>query len=121
MGSTYEMHKLLKSEFEFVQDLKSYLKLLQDQVLKVETFMKLNNYTDDFNEKNFGDLKKYVEHPINAYGVIFRTSQKQRQILDLQNNPICSHITKLKNLTENFPTTWDLQSASGSVALLQVI
>ena len=51
MGSTYEMHKLLKSEFEFVQDLKSYLKLLQDQVLKVETFMKLNNYTDDFNEK----------------------------------------------------------------------
>ena len=121
MGSTYEMHKLLKSEFEFVQDLKSYLKLLQDQVLKVETFMKLNNYTDDFNEKNFGDLKKYVEHPINAYGVIFRTSQKQRHILDLQNNQICSHIEKLKNLTENFPTTWDLQSASGSVALLQVI
>ena len=121
MGSTYEMHKLLKSEFEFVQDLKSYLKLLQDQVLKVETFMKLNNYTEDFNEKNFGDLTKYVEHPINAYGVIFRTSQKQRQILDLQNNPICSHIKKLKNLTENFPTTWDLQSASGSVALLQVI
>ena len=121
MGSTYEMHKLLKSEFEFVQDLKSYLKLLQDQVLKVETFMNLNNYTDDFNEKNFGDLKKYVEHPINAYGVIFRTSQKQRQILDLQNNQICSHIEKLKNLTENFPTTWDLQSASGSVALLQVI
>ena len=121
MGSTYEMHKLLKSEFEFVQDLKSYLKILQDQVLKVETFMKLNNYTDDFNEKKFGDLKKYVEHPINAYGVIFRTSQKQRQILDLQNNQICSHTKKLKNLTENFPTIWDLQSASGSVALLQVI
>ena len=121
MGSTYEMHKLLKSEIEFVQDLKSYLKLLQDQVSKVETFMKLNNYTDDFNEENLGDLEKYVQHPINAYGVIFRTSLKQREILDLQNNQICSHTEKLKNRTENFPTTWDLQSASGSVALLQVI
>ena len=121
MGSTHEMHQLLKSEFEFVQDLKSYLKLLQDQVSKVETFMKLNNYTDDFNKENLGDLKKYVENPINAYGVIVRTSLKQRQILDLQNNQICSHTEKLKNITENFPTTWDLQSASGSVALLQVI
>ena len=121
MASTHEMHKLLKSEFEFVQDLKSYLKLLQDQVSKVETFMKLNNYTDDFNEENLGDLKKYVENPINAYGVIVRTSLKQRQILDLQNNQICNLTEKLKNHTENFPTTWDLQSASGSVALLQVI
>ena len=121
MGSTHEMHKLLKSEFEFVQDLKSYLKLLQDQVSKVETFMKLNNYTEDFNEENLGDLEKYVAHPINAYGVIFRTSLKQRKILDLQNDRICSHTEKLKNRTENFPTTWDLQSASGSIALLQVI
>ena len=121
MGSTHEMQRLLKSEFEFVEDLKTYLKLLQDQISKVETFMKLNNYTEDFNEQNFGDLKKYVEHPINAYGVIFRTSFKQRQILNLQNNQICDHTEKLKNLTENFPTIWDLQSASGSVALLQVI
>ena len=120
MGSTHEMQILLKSEFEFVEDLKTYLKLLQDQISKVETFMKLNNYTENFNEQNFGDLKKYVEHPINAYGVIFRTSFKQRQILDLQNNQICDHNEKLKNLTENFPTIWDLQSASGSVALLQV-
>merc|ERR1712080_157565 len=57
MGSTHEMHKLLKSEIEFAQDLKSYLKLLQDQVSKVETFMKLNKYTDDFNEENLGDLE----------------------------------------------------------------
>ena len=121
MGSTHEMHKLLKSEFEFVQDLKTYLKLLQDQVSKVETFMKLNNYTEEFNEENLGDLEKYVAHPINAYGVIFRTSLKQRKILDLQNDQICSHTEKLKNRTENFPTTWDLQSASGSIALLQVI
>ena len=120
MGSTHEMQRLLKSEFEFVEALKNYLKLLQDQILKVETFMKLNNYTEDFNEQNFGDLKKYVEHPINAYGVIFRTSFKQRQILNLQNNQICDHTEKLKNLIENFPTIWDLQSASGSVALLQV-
>ena len=121
MASTHEMHKLLKSELGFVQDLKSYLKLLQDQVSKVETFMKLNNYTDDFNKENLGDLEKYVTHPINAYGVILRTSQKQRQILDLQNNQICNLTEKLKNHAENFPTTWDLQSASGSVALLQVI
>ena len=87
MGSTHEMQILLKSEFEFVEDLKTYLKLLQDQISKVETFMKLNNYTENFNEQNFGDLKKYVEHPINAYGVIFRTSFKQRQILDLQIRP----------------------------------
>ena len=120
MGSTHEMQRLLKSEFEFVEALKNYLKLLQDQISKVETFMKLNNYTEDFNEQNFGDLKKYVEHPINAYGVIFRTSFKQRQILNLQNNQICDHTEKLKNLIENFPTIWDLQSASGSVALLQV-
>ena len=121
MASTHEIQKLLISEFEFAEHLKSYLKLLQDQVSKVETFIKLNNYTDNFNKENLGDLKKYVIHPINAYGVILRTSLKQRQILDLNNNQICHHTENLKNLTENFPTTQDLQSASGSIALLQVV
>ena len=121
MASTHEIQKLLISEFEFAEDLKSYLKLLQDQVSKVETFIKLNNYTDNFNKENLGDLNNYVIHPINAYGVILRTSLKQRQILDLNNNQICHHTENLKNLTENFPTTQDLQSASGSIALLQVV
>ena len=53
-GSAHEMRKLLMAELECVQDLGSYLKILNDEISKVE---KLINFSED----NIKYPEKYVE------------------------------------------------------------
>ena len=114
IGSTYQMKKLLQKELIFHQNLKIYLKLLQEEVTNINTFLD-KSYSKDYNFENLSNkLEEYVSHPINSFGIISRTNMNNLKL----SNTICEKLQKLKEIDR--PNEMDYFSAAKSVALLQV-
>ena len=126
MGSTYQLKEKLKQEINFLKELKSYLKLLKKEVTYVEKFLNNNYYdTEDVDIENLESdtiLEEYVSNPINAFGIIKRTHEKNLDQLNLESNSSksCKVNSILTEFIKDAPEIQDFYAATESIALIQV-
>ena len=124
MGSTYQIKEKLKQEINFLKELKSYLKLLKEKVTHVEKFLNDNYYdTEDVDIENLENdtiLEDYVSNPINAFGIIKRTHEKNLDQLNLESNISSKVNSNLTEFIKDAPEIQDFYAATESIALIQV-
>ena len=116
-SSIFQMQSLLQAEIEFLKYLRENHNTIEEEVGS-STFLKefMREYYDDgvFNPpKNRDDLETYVSNPLNAFGVISRTSQLKAH---LGGDKIPE---KFHNLTAIFPPQKDFIDSCSSIALIQ--
>ena len=120
MGSTHELTLLLKRELDFVNDLKNYVKLLQDEIKQVETFLKTTYPDDSISHETITNVQDYASHPINAYGVVKRNTQLGKENLFQNSELILDKISALKEHANDTANDDDLYTGADAIALLQV-
>jgi hypothetical protein len=120
MSSTFQLSKLFNSEVQFVAELKAYLTLLKDETTKISAFVD-KNYGLFEEPKGIEDVEAYISHPVNAFGMIKRTSVAfiKGQLNFDPSSVIMSKMNTLKELSDKFPTKKDYSMACHSLALLK--
>ncbi len=120
ISSTHQLKSLITSEQEFLQNLRGYLKILKEETKAIEEYLdyEYKEFTEDFTIDNPED---YIANPINAFGVVKRTSYSLDFKLDRlsRSAKISSAIDNLNKAIAVFPSTEEYTTAASSIALIQ--
>ena len=120
MGSTHELTLLLERELNFVNNLKTYVKLLQDEIKQVATFLKTTYPDDSISRESITNVQNYASHPINAYGVVKRNTKLGQENLFKNSELILNKISDLKEHSSHTANDDDWYTGADAIALLQV-
>ena len=124
--SIYSLEKLLKDESEFIQLLDKYVSQRNHTENFVTRFIKehYKNYDPGI------DYMEYVSNPLNAFGLVKRTSFDLKNLHQNIKNPkkiktkaelkLCNNVKNLVNtFTPKFPSAEDFHETCISLALIQ--
>ena len=102
VGKLLEYHEALKLEIQALEDY-------------------LNSDYETFIEALDEDANKFIENPVNAYGVVKRTSQSAKHKLDLVSNnaKTAKLLIDLDDVSSDFPTPGQYQVANWGLLVLQ--
>ena len=116
--SIHSLELLVKDEREILNDLDKYVEALEDHAKQVQEYI-------DAHYSNFDpgdDVETYVSNPLNAFGVVKRTSYDYiNTLLPILNNQTLVDLhEKLINISSNkIPTINDYYESCSSMALIQ--
>lgn len=104
-ASTFQMQSLLKAEIDFMKSIQNSVFLSDEN--QVQFYQDYYHHQQNHFE-NVSSVENYVSHPINAFGIISRTTQAKV----LFGNDVT-------NLTNIFPSESDFISVCSALILIQ--
>ena len=116
--STFLLQRLLEDDLEFIDDLNNYVAALEHHAKQVREY--INELYSNHDPGD--DLEKYVSNPLNAFGVIKRTSYDLiNNLLTILNNQTWKELEEklINDSSAKFPTMKDYYETCSSTALIQ--
>ncbi len=101
ISSTHQLRELLENEIRFVNNLRDYLSVLKKEVHFVQDYLN-SEYNHDLNQ--ISDLEGYISNPLNAFGVVKRSSFSFWNKFKLTNRQavITTALEKLQDSSSHF-------------------
>ncbi len=102
--STHELADLFEAELKYLEKLVEYQESLRQQLESVEELLNSDHYRELFEVLDYID-DGYVENPLNAFGLIRRTSDAAKQTADLlaKNSETWKILLDINATAQGFP------------------